>query len=316
MPIPVKCQCGAAFAAKDELAGKRVQCPKCKNPLAIPAPQVAAADDDDYRLEAPIEAPKPTVSIFDQAGMTAMAPGMKPCPNCEAPMSEEAVLCVKCGYHAATGKVITGHKSVNKSHGGDAHSVVADSMLEKARESIEEDKESKEKETQEGMPWYVMLPIFLFFLLFLGMMLTLPNDMAFFYAGVIFIIAGVIGVIYFGINVFMRAFEESLIQGLLSLLPPYTVIYIIMRWEQCGVFLVNILMMFGAILLGAGLIFISPWLKPEEKKDEDEAAVHRPKIECIAEEKRCFSQPVTYAARRDIGTIAGSSSKLTNSRTA
>ncbi|MGE0610695.1 MAG: hypothetical protein AB7O62_26630, partial [Pirellulales bacterium] len=38
MAIPVKCACGQAFSAKDELAGRRVKCPKCGQPLAIPNP--------------------------------------------------------------------------------------------------------------------------------------------------------------------------------------------------------------------------------------------------------------------------------------
>jgi len=38
MPIQVACQCGQRFAAKEELAGKTVKCPKCGSPLAIPGP--------------------------------------------------------------------------------------------------------------------------------------------------------------------------------------------------------------------------------------------------------------------------------------
>ncbi len=42
MPIPVGCQCGKRFQAKDELAGKRVKCPGCGNVLTIPEPQPAS----------------------------------------------------------------------------------------------------------------------------------------------------------------------------------------------------------------------------------------------------------------------------------
>jgi hypothetical protein len=41
MPIPVGCQCGKRFQAKDELAGKKVKCPGCGNVLTIPQPQPA-----------------------------------------------------------------------------------------------------------------------------------------------------------------------------------------------------------------------------------------------------------------------------------
>ena len=37
--IRVKCACGAAIAAPSRLAGKRVKCPKCSQPVALPAPE-------------------------------------------------------------------------------------------------------------------------------------------------------------------------------------------------------------------------------------------------------------------------------------
>ena len=42
MPIPVQCECGQSFRAKDELAGRRVKCPKCGQALAIPDPAAEA----------------------------------------------------------------------------------------------------------------------------------------------------------------------------------------------------------------------------------------------------------------------------------
>ena len=38
MPIKVKCgSCSTRFKAKDELAGRRVKCPKCQKPVVIEA---------------------------------------------------------------------------------------------------------------------------------------------------------------------------------------------------------------------------------------------------------------------------------------
>jgi hypothetical protein len=37
MSVDVACQCGARFRARDHLAGKKVPCPRCAKPLAIPA---------------------------------------------------------------------------------------------------------------------------------------------------------------------------------------------------------------------------------------------------------------------------------------
>jgi len=51
MSIPVRCQCGKAFAARDDLAGKRVKCPACGGVLAIPsALDVEPLDDDPLGL--------------------------------------------------------------------------------------------------------------------------------------------------------------------------------------------------------------------------------------------------------------------------
>ena len=36
--IRVSCTCGGSFYAKQELAGKRIKCPKCSQPIAIPYP--------------------------------------------------------------------------------------------------------------------------------------------------------------------------------------------------------------------------------------------------------------------------------------
>jgi hypothetical protein len=43
MPIKTSCNCGFAFAVKDEFAGKRVKCPKCSALILIPgSPQVSS----------------------------------------------------------------------------------------------------------------------------------------------------------------------------------------------------------------------------------------------------------------------------------
>lgn len=42
MPIAVQCQCGQKFNAKDELAGKRLKCPKRSSAINVPRPQSKA----------------------------------------------------------------------------------------------------------------------------------------------------------------------------------------------------------------------------------------------------------------------------------
>lgn len=75
--IPVSCQCGQRFAAKAVLAGRTVKCPKCGVPLKIP-PQ-----------------------------------SRQLCPECQAEMPSDAVLCVHCGYHRKLGRRI--HAEVKRS---------------------------------------------------------------------------------------------------------------------------------------------------------------------------------------------------------
>jgi hypothetical protein len=90
MPQAVTCQCGARFAAKDELAGKTVRCPKCKQPIAIP------------RAEMPPPAPASGVgSILDEIGFKSTEGGTK-CPHCEGVIPPGAAKC-KCGYNLQTG---------------------------------------------------------------------------------------------------------------------------------------------------------------------------------------------------------------------
>ncbi|MCA9187012.1 MAG: hypothetical protein R3E01_15910 [Pirellulaceae bacterium] len=166
MPISVSCQCGQKFAAKDGLAGKKVQCPKCKNALEIPvtgtpsrSSQEASESQKPIRFRCKCEhaitvkadaagrkvkcpkcdsvlvVPRPakgaqqpvaagarasrtSVStdvadipggfggvgdLLDELGMEATRTGVR-CPECNADMTPEAILCVQCGFNLETGK--------------------------------------------------------------------------------------------------------------------------------------------------------------------------------------------------------------------
>ncbi len=108
--IPVACRCGAKFAAKAELRGKTVKCPKCSQPLTVgagapaaitaPAANVAAAapalGGGDFGLG----------DLLDEVGVKARASGDSACPSCGAFMAPESVLCIECGYDRKTGRKI------------------------------------------------------------------------------------------------------------------------------------------------------------------------------------------------------------------
>src|SRR5437867_1611623 len=66
MPIPVSCKCGQGFRAKDELAGKKVKCPKCGQVLQIPG--INPSDS--------VASASGLLSIDDLMKMDAAAPSM------------------------------------------------------------------------------------------------------------------------------------------------------------------------------------------------------------------------------------------------
>lgn len=64
MPIDVSCpSCSGSFKVKDEYAGKRAKCPKCGEPMTIPAADFEMADDEPApapaRTAKPVAAKKP-----------------------------------------------------------------------------------------------------------------------------------------------------------------------------------------------------------------------------------------------------------------
>ncbi len=127
MAIKAKCEkCAARFQAKDELAGKRVKCPKCGEPMRISdAPAVAAQAAANAGVRsAPAANPaatrrppanfagaagfsarrdNPLLDLLDEAGVESMPSGPL-CTHCGAEMGATAIICVECGFNMATGK--------------------------------------------------------------------------------------------------------------------------------------------------------------------------------------------------------------------
>jgi hypothetical protein len=85
MPIPVNCQCGQSFRAKDDLAGKRVKCPKCGQPIQIPGADSSGSAsasglmsiDDLMRMDAAAPAgPMPNMPAAPMQNVPGMQQGM------------------------------------------------------------------------------------------------------------------------------------------------------------------------------------------------------------------------------------------------
>ncbi|MCU0878596.1 MAG: hypothetical protein MUF06_12495 [Pirellulaceae bacterium] len=268
MPIKVQCACGAAFAAKDELAGRTVKCPKCQQPLTIPAggamPAAAArapaAAGAGRPLGSPLpsQGPPPGGDLFAEAGLHTFQPGMQPCPGCAAPLPDSAVLCVKCGYNRKLGRRMETIKQVGGTPLAGGHSVTADELLHKAAQAIEADKEEEKKKTSEGMPWWAYLIALTLLVGFLVAMALIPQSQAMRIAGICIIVVGWLVSFYSGLRILIIAFQEGILHGVLYLLLPfYPLIFIIMHWDKCGgYFLMNlaggvfILVGFGGIALG------------------------------------------------------------------
>ena len=100
----IKAQCGnckGQFTAKDKMAGRKVKCPKCKNPMAIPNP--AAAKQPAAVPAAP--AYNPLLDLLDEAEVKAASRGPV-CENCGEELQPNAVMCIDCGFNQTTGTTI------------------------------------------------------------------------------------------------------------------------------------------------------------------------------------------------------------------
>lgn len=139
MAIRATCgSCTSTFKAKDELAGKRVKCPKCKEPMVIgqkpkkraPAPAAAA------RPKAKSQAIDPMEALLAEANVGATSQDGPICPDCAAFVSPGAVICVECGFNLDTGKKLR----TSKDDDGTADSGMTDAekIMQKAEAELEE----------------------------------------------------------------------------------------------------------------------------------------------------------------------------------
>lgn len=262
MPIKVSCKCGQSFAAKDEMAGKTVRCPKCKQPLKIPGPGGArrpgptAAQPHASQPAAP--AGGGMDDLFDEIGLAPAEPvtaGPR-CPSCGKGLPPHAILCVHCGFNLQTGQRVA--SSVPSAPAGDAHGghggSDAEAMIAKARREIAASPISAEdQDFGEGtspLAWVLTLclPLLLGVAVFAIMMWGnyLQWYMAFIGTGFEKGDSGLMCMSCFSIpltillmiawfRITFLALEENVIFGLLCLLlcGIFVPVYGIMRWQKC-----------------------------------------------------------------------------------
>jgi len=283
MPIKVQCACGAAFAAKDELAGRTVKCPKCQQPLAIPAgaaPAVAAKAAQPAaprQVGAPLPsqaaAPPPGGDLFSEAGLHGMQAGMVACPGCASPMPVQAVVCIRCGYNKKIGRRMDVMKQTGGAEIPGGHSATVDEMLSSAAQRIEDEKEEERKKTREGLPWWAYLIGISAVTGFMGTMMMLPQETVLRVAP--FIIYGLAALVslYASIRIWIIAFEEGVGHGIGCLVCGlYMLVYCIMRWDRCGTLF---LMMFFSNLIANIAAFGMGYMLEQMEGGED-ARLSRP----------------------------------------
>jgi hypothetical protein len=266
MPIPVTCNCGQSFAAGDHLAGRTVQCPKCKSALTIPLPHAAAGMPTGG---SPLGSMGGGASIFDDAGMKTVNPGIPTCPSCSTPLKPNAVLCVNCGYHLQLGRRVGNQPPVRAGGGHDGHADTAQEALSRAAQQIDEDAENSKKEYSQGMPWWAIAGILVLALSFLAAMLYLPSDEALAWGGIT--IMGVCGLVqlYHQIRILIIAFNDNVGHGLACLfIPCYMLVYCIMKWDECGGHFIAAFVA-GLIgnIFGWGMVAAAPYMKPGENNN-------------------------------------------------
>jgi predicted Zn finger-like uncharacterized protein len=96
MAISIQCgSCKNEYRVDDKLAGKKVKCKECGQPITVPAFS-GIEDPNALNLDIPMPA------------MPSMAPKATKCPKCHNPLPSSARICLGCGFNLQTGKVEKG----------------------------------------------------------------------------------------------------------------------------------------------------------------------------------------------------------------
>ena len=125
--ITTKCECGKSFRAKSGLLGKTVKCPACSMPVKIGKPSDANGEPavnrdvtnpqnagEALEFEQKLDGLEDggidnevsdMSSLLDELGLESSKTGMR-CPNCKQDITDDAVLCIDCGFNLETGKVV------------------------------------------------------------------------------------------------------------------------------------------------------------------------------------------------------------------
>ncbi len=281
MPIKVTCRCGQQFAAKDELAGKVVKCPKCQESLKIAAPTSPQTSGPQGAQAA--AGPSAVAKLLDEVGFHLHEKedeGVQHCPACDQKISDHALLCVFCGYHLETGKFVKGMGGVGPAaQKAEGHEGAALMLLKKAERVIEQDKDEERKMRTQGMPLWMIITILSIIASFTVGMSVLPRDQAFQVSGYVWMgVCGSLSMVYW-FRLVVIAFKESTQHGLLFLFVPfYGLYYVAIRWADCGKLFMTYLILSLLVPVGWMLVLIGPKLKVEPTREVTLAGSHPPAV--------------------------------------
>ena len=139
MAIKVRCgKCSAGFQAKDELAGRRVKCPKCKEPLVIqPAGELATSRSRQPAAASAVH--NPLLDLLDEQNIRSVVRGPI-CENCACELSPNAVVCVECGFNVETGQMLQTESYDDDFDAANSDSTMSDAerIMAKAEKDIED----------------------------------------------------------------------------------------------------------------------------------------------------------------------------------
>lgn len=257
MAVRIKCSCGKVLSIRDELRGKAVKCPGCGKVLRVPATagggRSSAAKPSSAATASPKAAPavgaaaksRPVASgagddfdsledLFEEEGLNRTVAAV--CPACRSEMAAGAVICTKCGFNKQTGQKMQGHLTpgVDIDRGTLA--------LRKAESDMRAAQDVQDRMLgKSGMPWW-MLGLVLFILVGGVGVLTLAVNASkqlegeggsFDVKGSFLVVSGVgFYLVGFGASVVLivRAFQKSLVDGLLYILVPFYALYFCIRY--------------------------------------------------------------------------------------
>lgn len=252
MAISTSCKCGFSFSAKDALAGKKVQCPRCQGVIQVPSKATVSS-----AVGSAPQVNKKLLDLLDDAGVKSTPRGPI-CAACGSEMDPTAVICIDCGYNVATGQYLDTYTDDELSDQLDhADMSDAEKAMAKAEREIDESPiGADEQDFGDGADAYIVamagFAVFAVLLLLgLGTVLVMDSLTDDINTGLISAIAGTAIFLGCGIWITMIAFKSKQVShgiGCLATVGLYCPVYGIMRGS--GTIAVSAIMILAAIISG------------------------------------------------------------------